>query len=515
MNILVTGGTGVVGTAAIPALIRAGHKVRLLSRHAGRDVASFPEAVEPFEADIAHRAELERAVDGCDAVLHIAGIVEENPPETTFQRVNVEGTHNVVAAASAMGQPLVLFVSSLGAERGNSAYHRSKRSAEEVVRGYGGKWIILRPASVYGPGDETVSMLLKMQRTLPAVPVVSVGQQPFQPLWYADFGEVVARTVERPGLAGRTFDLAGPDVTTSDEILAKLTEITGRAVPRLSVPVWVTEVGVQALEAFGGLGRNWLRGLGLNPPLNSAKLEMLLEGNVITGDQTNALPEFVPSPTRLDDGLRMLVDLLPEQLPGDGFGAVVTTTYFADIQGSRYNAARLLDLVCARIQEVMPIEFAAEPGTRHAAEPGGTLTGAVTGRGNLQVRLEERTGLRATFVTIEGHPLAGVMQLHTENIPGGVRFNVHIAAQPANVLDWLAMRTIGGPMQRANWRTMVRRVIALSGGTSAAGVRSETHAMNDDETADLRTFAERTVGRQQRDLRMRMTVHAPTATPQR
>lgn len=99
MKILVTGGTGVIGMAAVPALLKAGYEVRLLSRGAEADANSFPECVEPFPADISDASRLVDAVQGCGGVLHIAGIVEEEPPDVTFEEVNVEGTRRLLAAA--------------------------------------------------------------------------------------------------------------------------------------------------------------------------------------------------------------------------------------------------------------------------------------------------------------------------------------------------------------------------------------------------------------------------------
>jgi hypothetical protein len=90
------------------------------------------------------------------------------------------------------------------------------------------------------------------------------------------------------------------------------------------------------------------------------------------------------------------------------------------------------------------------------------------------------------------------MQLHAEDLADAVRFSVHLAAQPANAIDWLAMRTIGGPMQRANWREVVRRVIDLSGGVAPAGVAYDEHAMSESEAIDLKAYAERIVHEQQR-----------------
>lgn len=501
MKILVTGGTGVVGAGAIPALLGAGHEVRLLSRHAEGEVEAFPEGVEAFAADIGDAAALRDAVRGCDGVLHIAGIVEEQPPEITFEKINVRGTGNVVAACDAVDGPLPLlvFVSSLGAERGASDYHRSKRAAEALVREYRGPWVILRPGSVYGPGDETISMLLKMLRTLPAVPVVDEGDQPFQPLWFEDFGRAIAEVVARPELAGQTLELAGPDVTTTDEVLARLAELTGRNPGRLDVPSWMARVGTGALESLGAWGRKLMQRAGLGAPLNSAKLEMLLEGSVISERERNALLTTLRVDlTPLQRGLEQLVDLLPEQLPGGGVGAVHQAIYSAEIRGGRFTAARLLDEIAARITEVMPIDFAAEPGASTRAEEGETLTAEIKGRGHVQVRVVERTPTSITLATLEGHPLAGVVQFQTEDRPEAVRAAVHTFAQPANVVDWLAMKTVGEGMQRQNWREVVRRVIALSGGEAPAGVQREARALSEDEVRNFGEWVERLAQRQRR-----------------
>src|SRR5688572_27887151 len=134
MKILVTGGTGVIGAGAIPALIKAGHEVRLLSRGADRDARDYPERVEPFAADITDPESLVGAAQGCEVVVHITGIVEENPPENTFEKINVEGTRNILEAASTAGVRRFIFLSSLGADVGASAYHQSKLRAEQLVQ---------------------------------------------------------------------------------------------------------------------------------------------------------------------------------------------------------------------------------------------------------------------------------------------------------------------------------------------------------------------------------------------
>lgn len=490
MKILVTGGTGVIGVATLPQLLKAGHEIRLLSRHADQEIAQFPRGVEPFPADLAAPADLDRALAGCDVVVHLAGIDAEQPPELTFAKVNVEGTRHLCAAAAGREPPpFFVYISSLGADRGQSDYHRSKFAAEQAVQGYPGPWLILRPGAVYGPGDETLSTLLKMVRSLPAVPVVNQGDQKFQPLWCDDFGHAIAAAVSRPDLAGRTLELAGSEVTTTNAVLEQLGRITRRHPARLSVPAALAAAGTRAAEALGHLADRWAESAGLGMPINTARLQMLLEGNIIPPDRPNALDAtFGIAPTKLEDGLEWLADLLPEQTPGDGVGAVERSVYSAGIIGSRYTPAELIDVVCEHLSDLMPIEFAAEPGAPTAAHEGTTMTGSIPGRGHIQVRMIDRAETSATFVTIQGHPLAGVLTLAAEREAPGLRFLIETVTQPANVLDWLTLRTIGGAMQSQNWRTVVRRVVDISGGAAPNGVQKTHERLNEHE---LQKFNER------------------------
>jgi uncharacterized protein YbjT (DUF2867 family) len=92
MKILVTGGTGVVGESTVRALHARGHTVRVLTRHAGRDEAWWPVGVEGWAGDVSNEKSIRGSADGCDAILHIAGIADEQPPTRTFQAVNIDGT---------------------------------------------------------------------------------------------------------------------------------------------------------------------------------------------------------------------------------------------------------------------------------------------------------------------------------------------------------------------------------------------------------------------------------------
>src|SRR4029079_5913574 len=101
----------------------------------------------------------------CEAIIHIAGIVAEVPPDRTFQRVTIDGPRYVVLEAERSCVQKLIYVSSLGAERGTSEYHKSKSVAEEVVRTFTRDWLRLRPRGRYGPGGETLPGVLRAGRT--------------------------------------------------------------------------------------------------------------------------------------------------------------------------------------------------------------------------------------------------------------------------------------------------------------------------------------------------------------
>jgi uncharacterized protein YbjT (DUF2867 family) len=456
MKILVTGGTGVIGEGAIPELIQRGHSVRLLSRHADEDAKQWV-GVEPFVGDVADAASIENAADGCDAVLHIAGIVAEEPPETTFANVNVGGTRNLLGEARRANVRRFVYVSSLGADVGTSEYHQSKRAAEELVRKSALDWTIVRPGNVYGPGDEVISLMLKMVRALPAVPVIDDGEQEFQPLWYEDLARVLATVTEHADLSHQVLEVAGPEITTMNDLVRRFAEITDRSPIRVPVPMALAQLTI-----------------------DENKLTMLRETNVVRG--TNAIEQLDIATTPLDQGLRLLADSMPETLPEEGIGALEHKHFEANILGSRYSAASLMTHFREHVNELMPIEFVAEPGAANRIEKGATLTGSLPLRGNFQVRVEVADPTHVVLATIEGHPLAGVVEFTTRDTSDGVSFAVDIYARASNVLDWIAVRTVGAPAQNANWRALVQRVIDASGGTSD-GVHEEKEKLDEEEAA--------------------------------
>lgn len=460
MEVLVTGGSGVVGEAALTALVRAGHQVRLLSRGAADAVETWPHGVEARPGDIGDAPSIRGAADGCDAVVHLASIVAETGPHATFQRINIDGTAHVLDEAARGGVRRFVYVSSLGAERGESPYHKSKHEAEKLVHGFAREWVILRPGNVFGSGDEMISLLLRMVRTLPAVPVLGDGAQEFQPIWHEDLGEAILRAVERDDVVGRTLALAGTETTSIDDLLDRFGRLTERSPARLPLPAVLAKLGVRAAEAVG-----------IDMPIDPGQITMLEEGNVIDDARDNALVTVLGvDATPLATALELLADDQPEKTPDEGRGKFRYKAFWADIEGADTSAEELCQLFCERFGEILPLDATSEPGTRARLEEGATITLKLPLRGNIQVRVAETSTRSVLLATLKGHPLAGAVRFRFDEQGGLLRFMIDIWDRAATAVDWLALRMGGAAMQNSAWKSVVERVVELSGGGLDDGV---------------------------------------------
>jgi nucleoside-diphosphate-sugar epimerase len=479
VEVLITGGNGVLGSPTVVALCARGHRVRIFSRHALDVAARWPDGVTCHEGDINDAQALGEAMAGCEAVVHAAGIVSESEG-STFETVNVRGTRTVVAAAEKWDVARLIYVSSLGAERGSSEYHASKRAAEAAVRGFSREWVVLRPGNVYGPGDQVISVLLKLVRTVSVVPSIDGGDHEFQPIWVDDIAQALAASVDMAAVAGRTLELAGPDRTSMKDLAERLRALTGRAAPAIPMPGFLAVLGARVLRA-----------LGVASPLDAGQLQMMKEGNLLAPGDDALRSVFGLTGTPLDVGLARLADDTPEQTIDEGVGSLVRRHVWIDIVDSRLEPEALFERFRARFGEMTPwhVGVGVEPDSNVEVRYGVTLTMSLPLRGHVQVRVVELTATSLTLATLQGHALAGVVRFRLEQLATSLRFHVEVHDRPASVIDWLAMSTAGGPMQLATWRSTADKLLEESGGSSPDGVQSESETVHGEERRRVEEWA--------------------------
>jgi len=469
MRVLVTGGTGIIGEAAVRALHRRGHHVRVLSRHAGRDQPWWPAGVEGLAGDISDEKSIRGAAGGCEVVLHVAGIAAEQAPRRTFQAVNIDGTRHVVLEAERAGVHRIVYVSSLGADRGQSPYHKSKRVAEDAVRAFSRDWVILRPGAVYGPGDAHLSVLLQMIRSLPVIPTIGDGNQEFQPIWHEDLADALVLALERDDVRCRVLQIAGLERTSQNDLVSRFRAITMRTPMQAPLPEFAASLGLRALDA-----------LGINVPFTEAQLDMLVERNVIPTGQVNALSDvFGIVPTGLDDGLRRLANEQPAQLPSGGVGSLRRKRFWVDVRDGRFDADALFEHVRDHLAELLPSTVELKPGANGSTrlDLGRTLTLEIPLRGHVQVRVAEVAERCATLLTVAGHPIAGAVRFVVESRGDAVRFEIQVFDRAASMFDQFLMRAAGEWLQRAAW-------IALAGNVARAAQGRASEVQTSEEELD-------------------------------
>ena len=159
MKLAITGGTGFVGSHVISYALGVGYEVNALTRREQPTTG-----LNWIRGSLDDRPALKALVDGADAVIHVAGVINA-PDAEGFEQGNVSGTLAMLAAATAGGVRRFVHVSSLAAREPQlSLYGASKARAEELVESSGLDWAIVRPPAVYGPGDKETLELFKMAK---------------------------------------------------------------------------------------------------------------------------------------------------------------------------------------------------------------------------------------------------------------------------------------------------------------------------------------------------------------
>jgi NADH dehydrogenase len=252
-RVFVTGGTGFVGKAVVRALQAHGFAVRCLVRPGSEAALKGFEGIERVPGDAFQPRRLDAAVQGCSALIHLVGIIREHPARgVIFERHHVTASANMLKVAEAAGVPRYLHMSALGTHPdARSRYHQTKWEAEEAVRASGLEWTIFRPSVIYGAGDGFVSLLARLVKWLPAVPVIGDGRYRLQPVAVEQVAEGFARALLRPETKGQVYEVGGPRAYAFTEILDLIGRALGKSkVRKVHQPLALMRPLVRLLESL-------------------------------------------------------------------------------------------------------------------------------------------------------------------------------------------------------------------------------------------------------------------------
>ncbi len=293
--VTVFGGSGFVGRSVVRALARRGWRVRVAVRRphvsGALKMAGDVGQVQLIAGDVRHDRGVEPALDGAEACVNLVGILQEGGGQG-FEAVQAAGAGRVAKAAAERGIAHFVQISAIGADAGSgSAYARSKAKGEAAVRLHLPRAVILRPSIVFGPEDSFFNRFAQMAAISPALPLIGGGQTRFQPVYVGDVAQAVARSLEDPALAGRTFELGGPQVFTFRELMERTLREIGRRRVLAPLPFLLARLMGQAFDL--------VRFLPIPAPITADQVALLRTDNVV-GDDAEGFAAFGLAPTGVD-----------------------------------------------------------------------------------------------------------------------------------------------------------------------------------------------------------------------
>jgi NADH dehydrogenase len=260
--LLLTGATGLVGSALLRRLVTEGTQVRCLVRDPRR-LGAQRVRVQIALGDLTDPPSFRNAMRGVHTVVHLAASIRDQP-RGSIEELNGIATWRMVRAAQRQGVERFVFFSVLGASTHHRArFFRAKALAEQAVREASLQSTVFAPSIVYAPGDPWLTLLERMA-LLPAMPVSGRGRASYQPIWAEDVADCVMATLRAPaggadanggsGDGGRhaRYELAGPRALSHNEIIRLVLRSQNRSRPLLHVPTPIISRGLRLLEATMG-----------------------------------------------------------------------------------------------------------------------------------------------------------------------------------------------------------------------------------------------------------------------
>jgi UDP-glucose 4-epimerase len=309
MNILITGATGAIGPRVVHALNQAGFRIRAFSVDTPA-ADTFPQSVEVLIGDVTDQVAVRSAMQGVDAVVHLAALLHiVNPPpelREKYERINIGGTATVVEAALVAGVRRVVLFSTIavyGQSHGqvlneqspahpDTFYSQTKLAAEKIVLNAGGAdgqplGTVLRLGAVYGSrikgNYERLTHALARNRFIP----IGNGLNRRTLIYDKDVGRAAALAVSHPAAAGRVFNVTDAGFHTLNDIIKSICAALGRKPPRLSLPAGPTRTLISLIEKGS-------QAMGLKPPVTKAIIDKYTEDIAVDGSLIQKELGFVP-----------------------------------------------------------------------------------------------------------------------------------------------------------------------------------------------------------------------------
>lgn len=293
----IIGGGGFVGRHLANTLVESGYKIRALvrSRERARGLWLLPNT-DVIELDLYDEAELAANISGCDAVINLAGILNEKGDNGNgFRHAHTELTRALIKACTDTGVKRYLHMSALNAEPfGPSYYLRTKGEAENAALAAhddGLPTTVFRPSVIFGPDDSFLNQFATLLRYTPIAFPLACARTKLQPVYIGDVCQAIKSSLENRASFGKRYDLGGPETKTLAELVEYVMSLTGTKRIILPLGAGLSKLQANVLEYVPG------------KPFSRDNFRSLSEDSVCTtgngllelGIKPTSLAEIVPS----------------------------------------------------------------------------------------------------------------------------------------------------------------------------------------------------------------------------
>jgi NADH dehydrogenase len=194
--------------------------------------------------DLSDPPSFRNALRGVKTVVHLAASIRDQP-RGSIEELNAVATLRLVRAAERAGVERFVFFSAMNAHHhSRTRFFRAKALAEEAVEESSLSSLIFKPSIIYTPGDPWLTLLDRLSR-LPAVPISGSGKAQFQPVWAEDVAEAVVNALDS---GNSTYELAGPQVLSYNDIVREVLRAAGRRRRLLHVPLPIVRASLRLLR---------------------------------------------------------------------------------------------------------------------------------------------------------------------------------------------------------------------------------------------------------------------------
>lgn len=313
-TVAVTGATGFTGQALAKRLAADGHRVQALARPG----SALPEdaGIVRIDGELVAPEALDRLVTGADTVFHVAAMFRSEGSYEDFLAVNYEATRALVEASRRAGVRRFVYCSTIGvhgsvdngpADEGaafspRDPYQETKLLAEQYCRDEmerGGLEIaVIRPCSIYGPGDTRMLKMFRMVRS-GLFFFVGDGQANFHPVYIDDLVDAFVLCMDNPDAVGEVFIIGGPRYLPLTDYVGAAARALDRKPPRLHLPYEPLYQVARAVEAV-------CTPLGLQPPLHRRRVKFFKHNRAFSTAKARKMLGYEPK-VDLDEGFRRTV----------------------------------------------------------------------------------------------------------------------------------------------------------------------------------------------------------------